>query len=171
MSTVQGCLILKTTQVTCATNIYEPDKLNVGEEILLQCELESQFHEDYSPNINEGLAKRVLKYFDKGAEHSEPRTKLFKKYKPPANLAGLDAPRINPGIATLSSFNTYIKSTEAKFYDIQQNINRATIAVENIADKQLSASRCQKSCPKLLGIDCPARTYFQGDIEQKEGKY
>ena len=87
------------TVVNCEIN--EPVKLDIGEEILKQCELDSGFHEDYNPNINEDLAKRVIKYFEKGAEHAEPRKVLFKKYKPPANLEKLDAPRMNPGVLNL----------------------------------------------------------------------
>ena len=115
---------------------------DISEEILKQCEMDTQFYDDYNPNINSGLTdNRVIKYFDKGALHSEPRKVLFTKYKPPANLSVLDTPKINPGISNLPSLHSYAKNNEAKLYDVHQNLTRATMAVVNIAETALNDER------------------------------
>ena len=119
----------------------EQSTFDIGEEILKQCEIDTEFYEDYNPNINTGLAERVVKYFDKGALHSEPRKLLFPKYKPPANLSVLDTPKINPGITNLPSLHTFAKNNEAKLYDVHQNLTRATMAVVNIAESALNDER------------------------------
>ena len=44
---------------------------------------------------------------------------------------------MNPGILNLDSINPYTKTNEAKLYDIQQNVGRATMAMARVAEKIL----------------------------------
>ena len=111
--------------------------LDLSEEVLQECEDSFEFHQEYNPPINDGLAKRAVKFFKAGMEQKEVRSNLFKANKLASNLEAIDTPRINPGVLELKTVQKYQKHTEGKLFDVQQNITRSTMAMLKVADEAI----------------------------------
>ena len=108
--------------------------LDMVEETLRACEDNTEFVEEYNPNIDDKLASAVIKYFKRGADHSANRSKLFIKHKLAANLAELNVPKVNPGVLNLPDVKQYHQRNETKLFDCQQTVTRATMAVAKVAE-------------------------------------
>lgn len=117
----------------------QPDDVDVCEEILRRCD-EGAFSQEVGPEVHSALGKRVLKYWEKGADNSENRRTLFKKYLTPGNLTSLDPPKLNEEVKTLKTFQ-YFKENERKLYDIQQNVSKACFAIVDVLEKTLNSER------------------------------
>ena len=113
----------------------DPEKLDMVEELLRQCEDDVQITDDYGPKIRSAIAARVTKYFTKGAAQSDARATIFKKYKLAENVSEIDAPKLNPGILNnKSGYTTYkfVNNNEKTLYNIQNNVTRTAMAVTNV---------------------------------------
>jgi hypothetical protein len=115
--------------------------IDMVEETLREIEDTVEFYKEFNPPITQGLADKALKFYKAGQEQREPRSTLFKKNMVAANLAEIDTPRINPGVLELRTVQKYHKHNEAKLFDIQQNVTRATMAVLNIAEAAIQEER------------------------------
>ena len=130
-------------------------KIDIVEELMRQCEDEIQISEDYGPNITTSVAERAVRYFTKGAKHSETRNTIFKKHKLAANMSAIDTPKMNPGVLKLGKNNKMVGKGESTLFNIQNNVTRAAMAVTNIINmSMLKEANSEMIHPKEVTTTC-----------------